>query len=359
MKTEKTLDKLVILIVDQSDADANRMIALVEELGSQHVAVRTADVHRALELISQTPPDCILLDFHLLDEWQSAHSSESALLLRHSAAILVCAEESQISIRNLMATDNPHYLFKDNLTAFSMYSAIRGAMLSYDQQALLEQERLEQRAFLRPLLHDARVPFRHIRQSAQILAEEITRTDLADLLDIQKNAVLVADNLVDSLQTYSGLLKEITLQPVSLEAVWETAIDAFAQGEGVRIDKIGELPFVQGNQAELRLLLVNLIENGLKHNQSTSRQVSVFQARQSETGVIICVKDNGIGIAEISRLTVFNPFSRLYSEQKEAGTGLGLTLCKKIVRRHGGSIWCESTQDEGSEFYIELLKTAS
>lgn len=100
-------------------------------------------------------------------------------------------------------------------------------------------------------------------------------------------------------------------------------------------------------------LLQNLLENGIKYNESAPPRISIAAELQGEQW-LISVTDNGIGIESRHHERIFEVFRRLHTYQKVAGTGIGLALCRRIVERHGGRIWVESRQGEGSTFYFTL-----
>ena len=116
----------------------------------------------------------------------------------------------------------------------------------------------------------------------------------------------------------------------------------------------GRLPVVFGNASQLAQLMQNLVGNGIKYCEAAIPTVHV-EANPEEDGVwVFTVKDNGIGISENYYQQVFQPFKRLHDKSKYEGTGLGLATCKKIVDHHGGRIWCESPDDQGTTFFFEL-----
>jgi light-regulated signal transduction histidine kinase (bacteriophytochrome) len=98
---------------------------------------------------------------------------------------------------------------------------------------------------------------------------------------------------------------------------------------------------------------LNLIGNALKFNKQAEPQIEItFAVENSEN--IYGVRDNGIGIEEEYFQQVFLPFRRLHGQSKYEGSGIGLALCARIVERHGGRIWVESTVNNGSHFKFTL-----
>lgn len=102
-------------------------------------------------------------------------------------------------------------------------------------------------------------------------------------------------------------------------------------------------------------LMQNLIGNALKYNTSTQPQISIA-SNEDEFNWIISVKDNGIGFESKFAEDIFVIFQRLHARGEYSGSGIGLSICKKIVERHGGKIWAESTPGAGSTFYISFPK---
>jgi signal transduction histidine kinase len=115
------------------------------------------------------------------------------------------------------------------------------------------------------------------------------------------------------------------------------------------------LPTVQGDGTQLVLLFQNLVGNAIKFRREGVAPRIRIEAKQEGGRWAISVQDNGIGIPPEHYERVFMIFQRLHSRgARYPGTGIGLAICKKIVERHGGRIWVESTPGEGSTFRFTL-----
>jgi len=128
--------------------------------------------------------------------------------------------------------------------------------------------------------------------------------------------------------------------------------DKIAASRG-RID-IGEMPVVMGDKVQLTQLMQNLISNALKYHGEDPPHVRVM-AKEVSRGWQFSVKDNGIGIDSQFFDKIFIIFQRLHNKSDYSGTGIGLAICKKIVERHGGRIWVESTSGAGSTFHFTIV----
>jgi len=116
------------------------------------------------------------------------------------------------------------------------------------------------------------------------------------------------------------------------------------------------LPKVLGNESQLSQLFQNLVSNAIKYRGIQQPIIDIGYTEKAEEWQFY-VKDNGIGIDAKFFDKIFIIFQRLHNKSEYSGTGIGLTLCKKIVELHGGKIWVESVIGGGSTFYFTILKT--
>jgi light-regulated signal transduction histidine kinase (bacteriophytochrome) len=118
------------------------------------------------------------------------------------------------------------------------------------------------------------------------------------------------------------------------------------------------MPVVLADAGQLGQLFQNLIGNGIKFRNGERPTVHV-RAIDRDTHWEFSVHDNGIGIEQEYFERIFVIFQRLHTKSNYPGTGIGLALCKRIVERHGGTIWVESKPHEGSTFHFTIPKLAS
>jgi light-regulated signal transduction histidine kinase (bacteriophytochrome) len=120
--------------------------------------------------------------------------------------------------------------------------------------------------------------------------------------------------------------------------------------------RVEALPKVMGDGQLLTQLLQNLISNGIKFRSHLRPAVITIDVQDQADAWQIRVRDNGIGIRKEDSLRIYTLFQRVSSSNQYPGFGIGLATCKKIVERHGGRLWMESTVDVGTEFFFTLPK---
>lgn len=170
------------------------------------------------------------------------------------------------------------------------------------------------------------------------------------------NSTARMQSMIQEVLTLSTLNMEVDFKRVSLNEAVKTALEDLE----IKIKEknatitVEELADVKGNEVYLSQLFMNLISNALKF--SRQQPVIHISGKVANGRVTIYVKDNGIGMQQDDFEKIFNPFQRLHSRKEYEGSGIGLSIVKKIVELHQGNIEVKSKLHEGTTFFIELLQ---
>jgi PAS domain S-box-containing protein len=210
--------------------------------------------------------------------------------------------------------------------------------------------------------HDLQEPLRMVSSFLQLLQKKY-KGQLDEKADqyihyavdgAERMKVLIMDLLEYS---RAGSAKE-TFGRVETETILKEVGDIFREKIAVahaRVE-VGPLPVVWGDKVQLLQLFQNLLSNALKYQAADRAPVILIRAKEEPGCWLFSVEDNGIGIDPQFFDKIFIIFQRLHNKADYSGTGIGLAICKKIVERHGGKIWVDSSPDQGSIFYFTIGK---
>ncbi|MEM8906964.1 MAG: ATP-binding protein, partial [Bacteroidota bacterium] len=165
--------------------------------------------------------------------------------------------------------------------------------------------------------------------------------------------------LIQNLLSYSRVGRnDSTFQKIDLNNVIDKKILDLTQRiiDRRACVEMHDLPrAIQCEPHQLGIVFYNLIGNAIKFNQSESPKVLVTK-EEKENEWLFAIQDNGIGIDSRYKDKVFQIFKRLHRREEYEGTGIGLSLCKRIIHRHKGRIWFHSELGEGTTFYFTISK---
>lgn len=212
--------------------------------------------------------------------------------------------------------------------------------------------------------HDLKEPLRKIKTFiSRIISESSGGLSEKQQWYLQKmdHTAQRMHNVIEGILAYSGADKKT--QPVEWVDLNEVMRDIKTDLELVIHEKgavliASELPEIQGSSILLQQLFYNLVHNALKFSRAeVPPRITISSELIDENGakgVRICIEDNGIGLDEAFTERIFTAFERLHSKDQFEGSGLGLSICRKIVQRHGGTIKASGQKDKGSVFTLQL-----
>jgi signal transduction histidine kinase len=215
-------------------------------------------------------------------------------------------------------------------------------------------------SFNRSVSHDLRGPLGGIASAMDLAIEALERGDtppLQRLLPAVRDQARVSAALVASLLELARAGRvELAVQEVATEPLVADAlkalreVDADAPALPVTVQA---LPTVVADPGLLRQVFVNLIGNAVKFSRDVAAPQVEVGARSEPGGPVLYVRDNGVGFASAESPRLFEPFQRLHG-QRYQGSGVGLSIVKRIVERHGGRVWAESEPGRGATFCFTL-----
>nr|WP_255651040.1 ATP-binding protein [Cesiribacter sp. SM1] len=229
------------------------------------------------------------------------------------------------------------------------------------QDKLAELQSLD--AFAYSVSHDLMSPLNNIngltnlliRQHGQNLNESGQKMLHMVLESTQKMSKLVKNLLLFSRQANAELKKAELDMNAMVQAVLQE-ISAYKPLEKFQI-VVQDLPKANCDENMIRQVWINFISNAIKYSQKSASPRIDVGALRNNGSAIYYVKDNGAGFDMKDYDKLFGAFQRLHTEKEFEGTGIGLNIVKRIVERHGGKVWAESSQGMGATFFFTLDKT--
>lgn len=224
----------------------------------------------------------------------------------------------------------------------------------------LEAANKELEAFSYSVSHDLRAPLRSIDGFSQALLE-----DYGGVLDIQGKDYLTrvrsASQRMSQLIDDMLVLSRVTRREMKRSAVDLSALANIIAAELVKTQPQRHVEFdiapglvVNGDAELLRAMLENLLGNAWKFTLNQQRAKIEFGITELDGKPLYIVRDNGVGFDMAYASKLFQAFQRLHLQTEFPGTGIGLATVKRIINRHGGSIWAESEVGKGATFYFNL-----
>lgn len=226
----------------------------------------------------------------------------------------------------------------------------------------LEDANKELEAFAYSVSHDLRVPLRAIDGFSRIVIEDYE--DKVDdegkrLLNIIRENTHKMGQLIDDILLLSRASRqEMKIMPIDMESLVRTIFNDLKpsiEDRNVQIE-IKPLPPASGDRILLQQVLSNLITNSIKFTKNKDNAIIEIGSEEGKNENIYYVKDNGAGFNMKYANKLFGLFQRLHGSEEFEGTGVGLSIVQRVIRRHGGRVWGEGKVNEGATIYFTLPK---
>jgi len=219
----------------------------------------------------------------------------------------------------------------------------------------------ELEAFSYSVSHDLRAPLRAINGFSALLCEEFQDKldeEAVGYLKRIQNASVKMGRLIDDLISLSRVSRvDLRKETIDLSSMADDILIGLRNAEPDRkvTWEVEKGLSIKADKTLIRIMMQNLLGNAWKYTTKTPEAMIRFyrQSRKNEPDAL-CVEDNGIGFDTQYMHKLFQPFERLHTDAEFEGAGIGLATVYRVVRRHGGQIWAESTPNEGSRFYFRL-----
>ena len=363
---------LNVLMIDDSDMDTQIVLREVKQGGYDVKHKRVETRQEMKEALQRETWDVILCDYSMphfgtmdaLDTLKENGADIPFLIVSGTID-----EEKAVTILKAGAHD---FLLKDKLARLipAIEREIRDAesrclrrTAEADREKLianLEKANAELERFMYSAFHDLRAPLVTIKGFLGVLEKDLDNNKQEQIKRDIRRIEAAADKMAALL---SDLLELSRLERVSNQReevdLWQTtqavlqSLDEQLRSKNVIVTVSHELPKIYGDRELLRQVLEHLIENAAKYTETQENPTIEIGAVNQDGQQIVFVKDNGIGIDPLYHTRIFNLFEKL--DPAVDGTGIGLTLIKRIVELHGGRIWVDSKgKNQGSTFFFTV-----
>jgi signal transduction histidine kinase len=289
----------------------------------------------------------------------STRKIKVAIVLGNALAILILLLKGLVIHKEIIRRTRA----EENLKCSNASLERRTAELSESNEELVATN-VELESFAYSVAHDLRAPLRHIAGYSNVI-----RQDYGHLLDGEGLRFLkkIADgaqnlgHLVDDLLGLSKVGQQVlSLEDTPLDALVREIIEDLTPELAARAIewRIGELPVVECDRVLMKQVFANLLLNAVKYTRK--RELAVIEVGQMMLNGerVIRVRDNGVGFEMQYAGKLFGVFQRLHKAGDFEGTGVGLAVVQRIVRKHGGRIWAEAELDRGAAFFFTLGSSA-
>jgi signal transduction histidine kinase len=380
-------EQATVLIIDDKQANIFVLEKLLERPGRQFLSAENGN--DGLKLALQHEPDLIILDVQMpeMDGFEVARILQSNKRTKDIPIIFASAERKEhhsiikgfeegavdylskpldpevtrakVSVQ-LKIQWQKKELIRKNISLEKAESRINQLNSELQRNlAQLETVNRELESFSYSVSHDLRAPLRIANGYSSILLEDYGDKFDADakrMLGSLQGQVRKMNGLIDNLLQFSKLgRKELKKSEIDAESLVETVLQDLGQADKYKAEIVSKpLPPMYADRELITQVWINLLSNALKYSSKKENAKIEIGSRNNGNEAVYYVSDNGSGFDMKYADQLFGVFQRLHKSDEFEGVGIGLSIVKRIVTKHGGRVWAEAAVDKGATFYFSL-----
>ena len=359
-----------ILLIDDNKDTRTPLVTVLEE--AEYKVTLGCCAEEAMKLLRSLMPDLILLDVMMsgMNGFSFCRKLKKDPRYQDIPVIFLTSLAQQTDIVKGFDAGAQDFIIKP-FNQQELLARVRTHIHLHD--TLLENKRLSRLAldasrskseFLASMSHEIRTPLNSIIGMAEVLAETALSEEQHDFVRIFRSAgenlLEIINDILDLSKIEAGQTELETIDfdlPALLESITSiVSLRADEQETSLHTHIDSDVPFyLKGDPTRLRQILLNLVGNAVKFTSQGEVEIKV-SLKEPEQNLFFSIKDNGIGIPADKQQLIFDSFTQADSltTRKYGGTGLGLTICQKLLTIMQGHIWLTSQPGKGSTFFFTI-----
>lgn len=351
-----------ILLVDDTPEHIEAAVLVLKD---SNFRIRVAtNGNTALKLIYDQKPDLILLDIYMpqMDGFELCRLIKNTPALKSIPIIFLTSFNNEESIRKGFESGGQDYVVKP-FNATELLARVNTHLMLKKHAESLEEANKELDSFCYTVSHDLKSPLLSLNKLVEFLAadhlNQLDEDGKELVYNIQEKSSEII-HTVDRLLEFSKMCEmKVNFEILDLN---EMFIDVYNELKSLEPQRsinihIRPLPPVNGDGVMIRLLISNILSNAFKYTRHKDSAVIDIQSAEGKGEYVFSIKDNGAGFDMKYSSRLFGVFQRLHTKDEFEGSGVGLAICQRILKRHKGRAWMTGELDRGATFYFSLPKT--